>query len=158
MVVMGVLHLLFLQSGINMKDEFYYYSHELGGFIWSGDREIYEKKGTFPSDCVELTVKEWQALLAGQSAGKQIVSDKDGYPVLKEPSVDYVQLAEQKKKKLISNAMQSVAVIQLKQMNGRALTDDERERLEATLDYIEALEAINPENAPDVNWPDQAMV
>lgn len=64
------------------------------------------------------------------------------------------ELIGKKRERLIKDAMQSIAVIQLKQINGRALTDAEKEKLEATLDYIKALETINPDAAPNIVWPD----
>jgi hypothetical protein len=38
-----------------------------------------------PADGVEITAEEHAALLAGQSQGKQIVADANGYPVLQDP-------------------------------------------------------------------------
>ena len=38
-----------------------------------------------PADAVEITVEEHQALLEGQSQGKRIVADENGYPVLQDP-------------------------------------------------------------------------
>lgn len=34
---------------------------------------------------IEITAEYWQALLDGQSAGKNIVSDERGFPILKDP-------------------------------------------------------------------------
>ena len=38
-----------------------------------------------PSDAVEITTEKHQELLAGQSSGKVIASDKNGFPVLQDP-------------------------------------------------------------------------
>lgn len=38
-----------------------------------------------PSDAVEITADEHSALLEGQSQGKRIVADENGYPVLQDP-------------------------------------------------------------------------
>ncbi|EII7071270.1 tail fiber assembly protein, partial [Escherichia coli] len=36
---------------------------------------------------------------------------------------------------------------------GRKLTDDEKTRLNAVLDYIDAVTAVDADAAPDINWP-----
>ena len=38
-----------------------------------------------PADAVEITCEQHAALLAGQSAGKIIAADADGFPVLQDP-------------------------------------------------------------------------
>lgn len=61
--------------------------------------------------------------------------------------------AEQQKQLLIDAAMASISVIQLKLQAGRKLTDDENARLNAVLDYIDAVAAIDTDTAPSINWP-----
>ena len=57
-----------------------FYSKSTGGFY---DREIHGDN--IPADAVEITVEEHQALLEGQSQGKVIVADENGYPILQDP-------------------------------------------------------------------------
>lgn len=57
-----------------------FYSKSESGFF---DDTIHP---TLPSDAVEITVDQWQALLAGQSEGKIISADADGSPVLTLPA------------------------------------------------------------------------
>ena len=40
-----------------------------------------------PADCVEVSQQDYDALFAGQVAGKEIVPDANGYPVLADPTV-----------------------------------------------------------------------
>ncbi|WP_329798773.1 tail fiber assembly protein, partial [Escherichia coli] len=61
--------------------------------------------------------------------------------------------AEQKKQSLIDTAMASISLIQLKLQAGRNLTQAETTRLNAVLDYIDAVTATDTCTAPDVNWP-----
>lgn len=49
--------------------------------------------------------------------------------------------------------MQSISVIQLKLQAGRALSDAEKNKLNATLDYIDAVTVTDIATAPDINWP-----
>ncbi|EGM5835094.1 tail fiber assembly protein [Escherichia coli] len=61
--------------------------------------------------------------------------------------------AEQKKQSLIDAAMVNISVIQLKLQAGRKLTQAETTRLNAVLDYIDAVTATDTSTAPDINWP-----
>lgn len=56
------------------------FSKSTGGFY---DVEVHGDR--VPDDVVELTDDEHMALLIGQSAGKRIVADDDGRPVLRDP-------------------------------------------------------------------------
>ncbi|EFH7244987.1 phage tail protein [Escherichia coli] len=62
--------------------------------------------------------------------------------------------AEQKKQSLINAAMVNISVIQLKLQAGRKLTQEETTRLNAVLDYIDAVAATDTSTAPDVIWPE----
>lgn len=59
-----------------------HYSKSTGGFY---SRDIHGDR--IPSGSVEITAEYHQALLIGQSAGKRIVADSKGYPVLKDAPV-----------------------------------------------------------------------
>ena len=54
---------------------------------------------------------------------------------------------------LIDTAMASISLIQLKLQTGRKLTQTENTRLNAVLDYIDAVTATDTSTAPDINWP-----
>ncbi|MEY1193255.1 tail fiber assembly protein [Klebsiella pneumoniae] len=54
---------------------------------------------------------------------------------------------------LTDAAMQSISVLQLKLLAGRTLTDSEKNKLNTTLDYIDAVAAIDVNSAPDIIWP-----
>lgn len=68
-----------------------FYSKTTGGFYTqevSGDNT--------PADSVEITAEEHAALLAGQSEGKRIVADENGYPVMADPpTLSHAQLVQQ---------------------------------------------------------------
>lgn len=57
-----------------------FYSKTTGGFY---DTAIHGDN--IPADAVEITAEQHAALLQGQSEGKQIVGDENGYPVLQDP-------------------------------------------------------------------------
>lgn len=83
-------------------NEKYYYSAKMGRFYIDSARSSYEQSADgWPSDAVIVKDKDYAALFAGQSAGKQIVANDKGYPVLADPAPPSPELlvimAEQKK-------------------------------------------------------------
>lgn len=74
-------------------------------------------------------------------------------PPPERPHAELVADAEKQKQSLIDAAMASISVIQLKLNAGRKLTDAEAARLNAVLDYIDAVTAVDADAAPDINWP-----
>ncbi|MCM6994636.1 tail fiber assembly protein, partial [Enterobacter roggenkampii] len=64
-----------------------------------------------------------------------------------------VEAAEAQRQSLIDAAMASISLIQLKLNAGRKLTQAETTRLNAVLDYIDAVEAIDTATAPGINFP-----
>ena len=64
-----------------------------------------------------------------------------------------VDAAEAQLQPLIDAAMASISLLQLKLQAGRKLTQAETTRLNAVLDYIDAVMATDTSNAPGVIWP-----
>ncbi|MDV0506556.1 tail fiber assembly protein [Escherichia coli] len=65
-----------------------------------------------------------------------------------------VEAAEAQRQSLVDAAMASISLIQLKLQAGRKLTQAENTRLNAVLDYIDAVTATDTSTAPDVIWPE----
>ena len=65
-----------------------------------------------------------------------------------------VDAAEAQRQSLIDTAMASISLIQLKLQAGRKLMQTENTRLNAVLDYIDAVMATDTSTAPDVIWPE----
>ncbi|WP_425280052.1 tail fiber assembly protein [Kosakonia arachidis] len=68
-----------------------------------------------------------------------------------------IAAAELYAQRLVDAAIKSISIIQLKLQVGRTLTDAETTELNAVLDYIDAVNAVDTTTAPDINWPDLAM-
>ncbi|HGC4349265.1 TPA: tail fiber assembly protein [Escherichia coli] len=64
-----------------------------------------------------------------------------------------VEAAEAQRQSLIDAAMTSISLIQLKLQAGRKLTQAETTRLNAVLDYTDAVTATDTSTAPDIIWP-----
>jgi hypothetical protein len=132
----------------------YYYSVGIGGFLYEGDRPAFEAAAGWPADAVAISDRWYQHLIDGQTRGKMIVPNEQGKPVLKAIEPDYPATAELQKQQIISDAMQSVNVIQLKLQAGRTLTESESATLAAVLDYIDEVENIDTAAVvSQVDWP-----
>ncbi|ENQ1965032.1 TPA: tail fiber assembly protein [Klebsiella quasipneumoniae subsp. similipneumoniae] len=137
----------------------YYYSPS-ENIAYSGVlMDSYKKAGTLPDDIVEITDSEFQEYFMGLvPEGKYRTASAQGLPVwadLAPPSHDeLIAIVEADRQNRIDNAMSSIAVIQLKMQAGRKLTESETLRLNAVLDYIDKLDAIDI-NSTDIEWPEQ---
>lgn len=132
----------------------YFFSAANGGFYPSSLRANYENAGTWPEDALPISDKWYQYLINGQLTGKVITSNEYGQPILTKVEINYPAIAKDQKERLISDAMQSVSVIQLKLQAGRTLSDVESEKLNTVLDYIDDVESIPIESVTgQVDWP-----
>lgn len=125
---------------------------------------FYSDEAGFTSDRVsgdqlEITEKEWRALVIGQAGGKVISTDSQGNPVLTdppEPSPKQRQIiAEQKRETLMREAEQAISIWKTKLLMGRELTETESAKLNQWMDYIDALNAVDLTSASDVRWPEK---
>lgn len=64
-----------------------------------------------------------------------------------------IEIAEQQKQELIAAAQRSISLLQTKLLMGRTLTDAETNKVNKTLDYIDAVEATPTSTAPDITFP-----
>ena len=138
----------------------YVFRPKTGAFYSDLLEADYRAAGTWPGFFVRVTDEDYRNLMDGLAQGKIIVPNKQCYPVLQEPPAptrdELIAEAEEKRRELIESALQSISVIQLKQMNGRSLTEKEVTRLNDVLDYIEVLEATETDAAPNIHWPELA--
>lgn len=129
----------------------------LNSFYRVADKADYEKAGTWPDKFVEVTDDEFAEFTGTAPVGKVLVSSagKPEWIDIPAPTHDVlVSLAEQNRQSLIDAAMVSISLIQLKLQAGRKLTQAETIRLNAVLDYIDAVTATDTSTAPDVIWPE----
>lgn len=136
----------------------YFYSAEYKSFYAGVLRKNYEAAGTWPGDAVPVDENEFAAFSGAPPAGKTRGSDDKGLPAWinlpKKTPEEITAEAEREKQNRIDMVRQSVSLIQTKLLMGRKLSEDEKERMEAALDYIDALEAINTSNVQEIIWPE----
>ena len=65
--------------------------------------------------------------------------------------------AELHKQFLLDEATQRITIWQTKLLMGRKLTDNESSSLNAWMDYIDAVTAVDTSTAPDIVWPEQTV-
>ncbi|MCH9300555.1 tail fiber assembly protein [Pantoea allii] len=111
---------------------------------------------TLPDDLTEISQQDRDDFISGRP-GYEMKPGKNGRPKWAEiPALSKEQLysqAEAEKRGRTEVAMQTVAVQQLKLQAGRKLSSDESQKLNAVLDYIDALAAVDASAAPDITWP-----
>lgn len=77
-------------------------------------------------------------------------------PPVPEPSqAELVASAEQEQSGLLEMATSKIVIWQTKLLAGRKLSDSETTQLNAWLDYIDAVTAVDTSTAPDITWPEQ---
>ena len=129
-----------------------YYSATTGGFYFEDDRALYDDAGTWPSDAKEISQRWYEHLLSGQLAGKSIVPDAYGSPVLVAPEIDYVAEAERMKAQLMAAAEAAIAPLQRAVKYGMA-TDAEKALLGQWEVYTVLLSRMDTSLAPAIEWP-----
>lgn len=131
----------------------YYYAASTGGFYNSSVH------GTdIPADSVIITEEYWQELLNGQSAGKVIKPDENGYPILVDPPPPTLEQitadALAKRAALMSEATAAIAPLQDAVDLGEA-TPQEEALLLQWKQYRIALNRLTTSAGwpTDIQWP-----
>lgn len=136
----------------------YIYDAKTNAFYPIELKDSYLDKGLWPESSVEID-EETFADFQNPPPRKVRVAGGDGYPAwadIPPPThEEQVAIAEAQRDSLLNTAKEKIIVWQTKLAIGRTLTDDEKAKLNAWLDYIDAVEAVDTNKAPDINWPTQ---
>ncbi|WP_256849467.1 tail fiber assembly protein [Pantoea sp. Fr-CA_6] len=128
----------------------YYYAPSTGGFYQSLIH------AAIPEDALEITGQDYLALLEGQSAGSEIISGHDGWPVLAEPEgptrPELIAAADNEKLRLLSVAALKIAPLQ-DAADFDEQTKDEVAALKAWKNYRIKVNRVDTSIAPDISWP-----
>ena len=138
----------------------YKYSAKNDVFIPTSFIAEYEKSGWDFSDAIDVDDDVYLEFIT-PPAGKVRVAGKDGLPAWEDiPPPTKEQLIEragQKKQTLITEVNAETQMLQTKLALGR-ITPDEKAQLNAWLDYLDELEAVDVSTAPDIIWPVKPVV
>ncbi|ELY5938915.1 tail fiber assembly protein [Cronobacter malonaticus] len=138
----------------------YFYSPEQNAFYAVSMRDDYHEAGTWPDDGVYITEEEHHALMLGQNAGKVIVSDENGRPVLTEPDINWQERAETDRRKLLNEANTITADWRVELMLD-AIPDEDKASLTVWMAYTRELKALDLTGVTDeesynaIAWPDK---
>ncbi|EKS7213394.1 tail assembly protein [Enterobacter cloacae] len=137
-----------------MKDR-YFWSEKENGFYPESMKALYENSPDgWPGDAVEISEELYNSLLEGQSRGKVITSGSDGKPLLSDPVIDHIAIAEAEKNLLVSEAEEMILPLQ-RAVKYDIASDEEKQRLKAWEIYSVKLSRIDTSAAPEIEWPEK---
>ena len=118
--------------------------------------DAYKAAGTLPDDASAVTDAEYKKYTCTPPDGKTRGASSKGQPVwvdISDPSKeDAVLLASMKKQQLMTDAEDAIALLSRAEKYG-IITDEEKTRLEALERFTVLLNRINPEDAPNIDFP-----
>ncbi|HCB2363471.1 TPA: tail fiber assembly protein [Citrobacter freundii] len=132
----------------------YYYSASRQGFFPVDDKREYESGAGWPDDAIPVTDSDYKALFDDQGKGKIIMPDGNGYPVASEPVIDFTSQANSKRDGLLSEANVITADWRT-ELALDVITDDDRVKLIAWMQYIKALKSVDTSSPDDIVWPER---
>lgn len=134
----------------------YIYSPGLNMICAVALKADYELAGTWPADAVGLDDATALEFMRDAPSDSLMAAGPDGLPVWKSaPPLTAEQLeaqAERRRASLIAEAQDTISIWQTKLMLGR-ISNDEKASLNAWLDYIDTLTAMNIADVQEDGWP-----
>lgn len=117
----------------------------------------YESGDGWPEDAIEISQEQWEEFIGVPPSGKTLGSDISGMPAwvdISPPTHEQrVAVAELKKAELLAEAEATISIWQSKLLLG-IISDKDKASLIEWLAYIDALNAIDTDTAPNINWPE----
>ncbi|WP_239504283.1 tail fiber assembly protein [Serratia marcescens] len=136
----------------------YKFSATTKGFYPIELLDVYEQAGTLPADLVDVTDADYTTFTGQPPAGKMRGSNKKGQPAWVDPPPPTPeQMRNQATYHKQSSMAEATAVITPLQdaFDTGIATDEETRQLTTWKTYRALLGRINPENAPDITWPEK---
>ncbi|HGM7400351.1 TPA: tail fiber assembly protein [Serratia marcescens] len=135
----------------------YFYSARRNGFYTSLLKGEYDmSSGGWPDDSIPITDDEYRSLLDGLANGMMLTAGEDGLPVLVPPKpqtqAQLVESAEKEKDYRLKSARVEINEWQSELLLG-TISDEDKASLQAWLNYIKELKAVDISTAPDISWP-----
>jgi hypothetical protein len=137
------------------ESNFYFSPAELV-FVACVMKKDYVKAGSWPQDARPVSDETYATFIASPPEGKMLASDDKGSPCWADvPPPTREQLiaaTERKKNQLMSDAERVMAPLE-RAVRLNMATEDEKARLTEWEKYSVLLNRINPEDAPEIDWP-----
>jgi len=134
----------------------YVYSPSTDGMYPLSMKDDYIAADSWPEDGVEITEALYKTFNANPPEGKKRawVEGKLFWIDLPPKSNEEINTeSEATKSTLIADASQKIVIWQTKLLMGRKLTDTETSQLNAWMDYIDKLTAVDTETGKEIDWP-----
>lgn len=135
------------------------YDSPCTGFWPLDERNLYPD--TFPDTGVEVDEATKERYTGAAPEGKRLGADKKGNPAWLDipppPKEQLIKQAEAQKQYLIAEVHTETEMLRTKLALGR-IKEDEKALLNAWLDYLDELEAVDVSIAPDIIWPVKPMM
>ncbi|MDU1575439.1 MAG: tail fiber assembly protein [Pantoea sp.] len=131
-----------------------FYSLKGQGFYPEEMFDLYKDAGSLPDDLVEISQKDYDAFF-NPPEGYGAVFDDKGPRVEKLPEVDSASIAENERQLRLAEIGPATSTLQTKLLMGRKLTNAETSRLNAWMDYSDALNGLDLSSAPHITWPEK---
>lgn len=129
-----------------------FYSPSRGGFYPADHLDDYRNTpGGLPADLVGITKDHYDYLFDGQSRGKEIVSDSDGSPVLKDNIIDPSVLNAGEQAARVSEANSIIDVLS-NERDAEIISDADLKRWKAWVVYRKVLRELDV-SKDEVAWP-----
>ncbi|EPF6895792.1 tail fiber assembly protein [Citrobacter koseri] len=136
----------------------YVYSPSLNLFYDAELEEEYKDANAWPEDGVFVSDEIFLTFSGSAPEGKERVCGEDNLPSWRDiPPPTYEELVAEADADKQSRIDQANDYMNSKQWPGKAalgrLKGDDLVQYNAWLDYLDALEAVDTSNAPDIEWP-----
>lgn len=121
----------------------------------------YEAAGSWPEKGIDVDESVFAEFTGTAPEGKVRGSDKKGNPAWVDIPLptkeELITDSEAKKQKLISEVVSETEMLRAK-LALKRIKPDEEAMLNAWLDYLDELEAVDVSTAPDIIWPVKPVV
>ncbi|MBC3250979.1 tail fiber assembly protein [Serratia fonticola] len=135
----------------------YKFSATTVGFYPVEMLEMYEQAGTLPADLVDVTDEAYKTF-TGQPPEGKMRGSKGNQPAwvdIPPPTIEETrQGMASRKAQLLNEAYAAMKPLELAVKHDMA-TDEEKTQLDAWERYSVLLSRVKPEDAPDIEWPEQ---
>lgn len=134
-----------------------FFSSSMNGFYDSRLINEYKASNTLPEDIIKMTDDEVATYyMVTPPAGKRLgtINNRPGWIDIPPPThEEQVAIAEQKRQKLLIQANTITADWRTELALG-IISDDDKSKLTAWMQYIKAVKVVDTSTAPDITWPE----
>lgn len=122
---------------------------------------LYKNAGTLPDDAIEISDTDASKFMGDAPVGKVRCAGPNGSPTWNNTPPptheEQVAIAEQKRQELLIKANTVTADWRTELALG-IISDDDKSKLTAWMQYIKAVKVVDTSVAPNIAWPDKPVL